>query len=386
MIYLNQAATTYPKPQCVLKAHTASLYELPESQFRTAAISPTENIFDRCRRNLGELLGIHEIDRIFFSSGATDSANALIYGLSLNGKNVITTQTEHNSILRPLMNLKKQVGSVTVVPCDSKGCVKPEDIEEAIQENTAAVFVNHCSNVTGAIQDLKEIGICVKKHNVLFIVDASQSAGCIPIHVDAWKIDALIFTGHKSLFGVQGTGGYYIRKGIPFVPYRFGGTGRDSKKIIYEGNDYEYEPGTQNSPGIAALNAGVSYILERTVEKIAEKEQHLMKTLYTGLASLNNVIFYGSFETNKGPVMSFNIQDMEPSDTAYILQNSYGIIVRTGLQCAPLIHEKLGTVPAGTVRVSLSDMTEEKEVNELVKAVEEIVLCLEAENEIKRNY
>ncbi len=386
MIYLNQAATTYPKPQCVLKAHTASLYELPESQFRTATISPTENIFDRCRRNLGELLGIHEIDRIFFSSGATDSANALIYGLSLNGKNVITTQTEHNSILRPLMNLKKQVGSVTVVPCDSKGCVKPEDIEEAIQENTAAVFVNHCSNVTGAIQDLKEIGIRVKKHNVLFIVDASQSAGCIPIHVDAWKIDALIFTGHKSLFGVQGTGGYYIRKGIPFVPYRFGGTGRDSKKVIYEGNDYEYEPGTQNSPGIAALNAGVSYILERTVEKITEKEQHLMKTLYTGLASLNNVIFYGSFETNKGPVMSFNIQGMEPSDTAYILQNSYGIIVRTGLQCAPLIHEKLGTVPAGTVRVSLSDMTEEKEVNELVKAVEEIVLCLEAENEIKRNY
>lgn len=376
MIYMNQAATTYPKPQCVLKAHTASLYKIPGSQFRSEADYQTENIFDRCRYNLGNLLGIRETDRIFFSSGATDSANAIIYGLPLEGKNIVTTQTEHNSILRPLMNLKTQVGSVTVVPCDTRGCVDPQNIEDAINENTSAVFVNHCSNVTGAIQNLKEIGMRVKKHNVLFVVDASQSAGCIPLDADEWKIDALIFTGHKSLFGVQGTGGYYVRSGIPFVPYRFGGTGRDSKKIIYNGNDYEYEAGTQNEPGIVALNAGITYILDRTVEKIEEKEQFLMQMLYTGLGKTKNIIIYGSFETNRGPVMSFNVAGLNPSDTAYILQNSYGIVVRTGLQCAPLIHEKLGTASYGTVRVSISDMTQEEEVKEFIQAVKEIALSI----------
>lgn len=374
MIYLNQAATTYPKPQCVLKAHTASLYKMPEGQFRSEADTGTENIFDRCRGNLGKLLGIHETDRIYFSSGATDSANALIYGLPLEGRNVVTTQTEHNSILRPLMNLTEQVGSVTVVPCDDRGCVDPQDIENAITENTAAVFVNHCSNVTGAVQNLKETGIRVKKHNVLFVVDASQSAGCMPVNVDEWKIDALIFTGHKSLFGVQGTGGYYVRKDIPFVPYRFGGTGRDSRKIIYNGKDYEYEAGTQNEPGITALNAGITYILDRTVDKIAEKEHFLMSMIYKELGNINGVVLYGNLQTNKGPVMSFNIRGLNPSDTAYILQNSYGIVVRTGLQCAPLIHEKLGTSSYGTVRVSVSDMTEEGDVRALIQAVKEIAL------------
>ena len=384
MIYLNQAATTYPKPQCVLSAHTASLYKIPEGQFRSEADPRIENIFDRCRSNLGKLLGIHDTNRIFFSSGATDSSNALIYGLALEGKNVVTTQVEHNSILRPLMNLKDQVGSVTIVPCDSGGHVSPADIENAISENTAAVFVNHCSNVTGAVQDLKEIGIRVKKHNVLFVVDASQSAGCIPLYVDEWKIDALIFTGHKSLFGIQGTGGYYIKSGIPFVPYRYGGTGRDSKKIYYSGDDYEYEAGTQNEPGITALNAGITYILDRGVERIAKKEQYLMQILYTELEKINNVTVYGNYQTNKGPVMSFNVLNLTPADTAYILQNSYGIVVRTGLQCAPLIHKRLGTLPFGTIRVSISDMTNETEVKKFIQAIREIVLSLEDEHEINK--
>lgn len=384
MIYLNQAATTYPKPQCVLSAHTASLYKIPEGQFRSEADPRIENIFDRCRSNLGKLLGIHDTNRIFFSSGATDSSNALIYGLALEGKNVVTTQVEHNSILRPLMNLKDQVGGVTIVPCDSGGHVSPADIENAISENTAAVFVNHCSNVTGAVQDLKEIGIRVKKHNVLFVVDASQSAGCIPLYVDEWKIDALIFTGHKSLFGIQGTGGYYIKSGIPFVPYRYGGTGRDSKKIYYSGDDYEYEAGTQNEPGITALNAGITYILDRGVERIAKKEQYLMQILYTELEKINNVTVYGNYQTNKGPVMSFNVLNLTPADTAYILQNSYGIVVRTGLQCAPLIHKRLGTLPFGTIRVSISDMTNETEVKKFIQAIREIVLSLEDEHEINK--
>lgn len=384
MIYLNQAATTYPKPQCVLDAHTASLYQMPESQFRSETSSPVESIFDRCRHNIGKLLGISETDRVFFSSGATDSANAVIYGLHLKGKKVVATQTEHNSILRPLMNLRDQVGEVVIAPCDRRGIVDPKTVDQAITEDTAAVFVNHCSNVTGAVQDLEALGKVAAKHNVLFVVDASQSAGCIPLDVDKWGIDVLIFTGHKSLFGVQGTGGYYVRKGVPFRPYRFGGTGRDSRKIIYNGDDYEYEPGTQNGPGIAALNAGISYILDRTVDRIAQKEQELMGKLYNGLKEIHNAEVYGSPETNKGPVLSFNIRGLLPTDAAYILQNGYDIVVRTGLQCAPLIHNSLGTAEHGTVRISISDLTEEEEIDILLNAIREIASSVEDEYETDR--
>lgn len=372
MIYFNQAATTYPKPQCVLEAHTASLYTAPSGQFRSSASKDGEDIFDKCRKKLGKLLGIQEYSRIFFSSGATDSANALIYGLPLEGKHIVVTQTEHNSILRPLLNLKEQVGEVSVVPCDVNGYVRPEDVEAAVTSQTAAVFVNHCSNVTGMIQDIPSIAEITKQKGILLIVDASQSAGCIPIEADQWGIDAMIFTGHKSLFGVQGTGGYFVRRGVPFRPYKYGGTGRDSSQLTYENGDYEYEPGTQNTPGITALEAGVSYILERGVGTIALKEQKMMTEIYEALNKMKGIRVYGNEKINKGPVLSFNIEGLNPSDVAYILQNGYEITVRTGLHCAPLIHEKLRSAPKGTVRVSISDMTKEEEVQILLKAVKEI--------------
>ena len=374
MIYLNQAATTYPKPQCVLDAHTASLYRAPEGQFRSGQCGTGETVFEQCRKNLGKLLGIRAYERIFFSSGATDSSNALICGMELAGKRVMTTQAEHNSILRPLMNQKAYVGSVTVVPCGKWGRIDPEELEASITEDTAAVFVNHCSNVTGMIQDLSAIGEVCRKKGVLFVVDASQSAGCILIDVDGWGIDALIFTGHKGLFGVQGTGGYFVRPGVPLKPYRYGGTGRNSRQILYTGEgDYEYEAGTQNGPGIAALNAGVCYVLDRSVEAIAQKERVLMELLYRELGRMKDVILYGSEETNRGPVLSFNLKTLSPSDTAYILQNSYDIVVRTGLQCAPLIHQALGTEKEGTVRVSISDLTEEADIRAFLSAVKDIV-------------
>ena len=379
MIYMNQAATTYPKPQCVLEVHTASLHTMPEGQFRSDLCTTGESILEQCRKNIGKLLGISEYDRIYFSCGATDSSNAVIYGLPLAGKHVVTTQTEHNSILRPLMNLKDRVGSVTIVPCNEYGKVDIEKLEESVTKETAAIFVNHCSNVTGMVQDLKKIGKIAEEKGVLFVVDASQSAGCIPIDVDAWNIDVLIFTGHKSLFGAQGTGGYYVRGGGEFRPYRYGGTGRNSSQLTYENGDYEYETGTQNSTGISALNAGVKYILERGVETIAEKERVMMKRIYEELGAIKNVKVYGTYEENYGPVVSFNISGMNPSDVAYILQNCYDIIVRTGLQCAPLIHEALGTEEKGTVRVSISDMTSENEVESLLAALKEITASVEVQ-------
>lgn len=233
-------------------------------------------------------------------------------------------------------------------------------------------FINHCSNVTGQIQDLKAITEVCHKYGVLVIADLSQSAGCIPVNVDAWGVDGVIFTGHKSLFGIRGIGGYYLKEGISLKPFLFGGTGRNSEQVIYEEDDYEYEVGTQNQPGIESLLAGVSYILDESLECIIKKEQELMKFLYTGLNETPNVQLYNHFSSEHGPVMSMNIKGLAPSDVAYILQNVYGITVRTGLHCAPFIHKSMGTCKNGTVRISISYMTKMEDLKMLLKAVCEI--------------
>ncbi|MFV0362523.1 MAG: aminotransferase class V-fold PLP-dependent enzyme [Suipraeoptans sp.] len=369
MIYLNQAASTFPKPQRVLDVHAAALSMMPAGQFRSSGENESYDT-DSCRKKLGDLLGIKDYQQIFFTSGATMSSNVLICGLGLSNKHVITTATEHNSILRPLLNFNKN--AVDIVPCDKNGNVDIINIENSIKDNTKAIIINHCSNVTGFIQDIKAIGDIAKKNNLIFIVDASQSAGCIPILVDEWNIDALIFTGHKSLFGPQGTGGYYISKELEFKPFMYGGTGLDSSRIYYTEGPYEYEVGTQNIPGIKALEAGVEYILSRQVRVIADKEQTMIRELYARLEEINGVKLYGIKDINRGPVLSFNVEGLKPSDVAYILQNVYSIIVRTGLHCTPLIHKYIGTENIGTVRVSISDLTTREEIDMLVFAIVEI--------------
>ena len=377
MVYLNQAATTWPKPPRVLEAHAAALSAVPAGQFRSSASRDGEDAADACRNRLSELLGIADARRVFFSSGATDSANAVIYGLPLKGKRVLATQTEHNSVLRPLMNLKDRVGRVDIAPCDARGRVDPETVDAMLDGDTAAVFLNHCSNVTGTVQDVSAIARAVHRHGALLVLDAAQSAGCIPVEADAWGVDALIFTGHKSLFGPQGTGGYYVRAGIPFTPYRYGGTGRRSSLLTYEAQDYEFEPGTQNLPGIQALAAGVEYVLAEGVERIARREQRLMARLRQGLQAIPRVSLYGGGECACGPVLSFNIDGLKPSDAAYILEGGYGIRVRAGLHCAPLIHRAIGAGEYGTVRASVSNLNTEADIDCLIDAVREIAESLE---------
>ena len=375
MIYLNQAASTWPKPSCVLQAHSLALSAVPAGQFRGGTAEGAD-ILDACRRKLGTLLGIGEYNRIFFSSGATDSANAVICGLPLRGRRVLATQTEHNSILRPLLNHKDRVGSVDIVPCDTAGWVNPDDVEAMLDDDTAAVFVNHCSNVTGMVQDIGAIAEKAHSRGALLVLDCAQSAGCVPVQADAWGVDALIITGHKSLFGPQGTGGYYVRKGIPFSPYRFGGTGRNSRQLTYEAGDYEFEPGTQNLPGIAALSAGVDFVLEKGVEQIARQEQALIDRLRKGLQVIKQVRLYGD-ERCLAPVLSFTLDGLKPADAAYILEGAYGIRVRAGLHCAPLIHQALGTESFGTIRASVSCMNTQEDMNDLIRAVGEIANSLE---------
>ena len=383
MIYLNQAASSWPKPTRVLQAHGLALSALPAGQFRGGASPEGADVMDDCRKKLGTLLGISDHGRIYFSSGATDAANAVICGLPLKGRRVLATQTEHNSILRPLMNHKDRVGSVDVVPCDAAGWVNPEQVEAMLDRDTAAVFLNHCSNVTGMIQHVRPIAETAHRHGALLVLDAAQSAGCIPVDADAWGVDALIFTGHKSLFGPQGTGGYYVRAGIPFSPYRYGGTGRDSRQLTYEAGDYEFEPGTQNIPGIAALASGVEYVLEEGVQEIARKEQSLIKRLRDGLAAIGRVRLYGDSRC-VGPILSFNVDGLKPADAAYILEGGYGIRVRAGLHCAPLIHSALGTGDTGTIRVSVSNMNTLKDMDCLINAIGEIAKSLEYGHEDHR--
>ncbi len=372
MIYLNNAATTYPKPQRVLEAYAAGLNNPPSSQFRSAGSFDEKNVFTICRNNLGELFGIQEAERIFFSSGATDSLNKVIGGMNFKGKQIITTQTEHNSVLRTLFNHKDLKESIIMIPCDDNGKIELEVLKNKMSADIGAVIVNHCSNVTGAVQDIRQIGMLTKEVGVPLIVDASQSAGCIPIEADLWNVDVLVFTGHKSLFGPQGTGGHYIRKGVDIIPICFGGTGRDSSQLTYEHGDYEFEVGTQNEPGIYALNAGVSYILEKGLWEIGQQESILMGLLYQELEQMKHVTVYGNSHDNRGPVLSFNIAGLHASDVAYILWNGYDITVRAGLHCAPLIHDALGTHAFGTVRVSISDMTTKKEIEKFIEAVAKI--------------
>ena len=374
MVYLNNAATSYPKPDCVLEAFDACAQKPPFPQFRSSASFREPDIVQSCKENLGRLFHIRETNRIFFTSGATEAMNLVIGGLPIGNRRILTTQTEHNCVLRTLMNRPEFSGGerVSVAPCGPNGRVEEDTLKKMITPDTGAIIVNHCSNVTGMVQNMERISHIAKEHSLLLIVDVSQSAGCIPIDADGWNADALIFTGHKSLFGVQGTGGFYVQSGVRLKPVKFGGTGRNSAQLTYPEGDYEYEVGTQNAPGIAALNAGVSYILKTGLQNIMEREHASMKKLYLGLSRIPSVLVYGSNEENQGPAVSFNIGGLNPSDVAYILYGEYGIIVRAGLHCAPLIHKALGTEKYGTVRASVSCLTTDEEIDLFLKAVSEI--------------
>lgn len=372
MIYLNNAATSYPKPQSVIDKIDESLNALPSGQFRSVGIFGNEDIFPECKKRLAKLLGVEDGDRIFFSSGSTDSLNQIFYGFDLKPEEVITTVTEHNSVLRPLFNISDK--APVLVSCDENGFVEPGDIEARITPEIRAIVLNHCSNVTGTIQDARTIGEIAKKHKLIYILDCSQSAGCIPINADEWNVTALAFTGHKSLLGPQGIGGHYVRAGVELRPMKYGGTGRDSRIISYRDSDHEYEVGTQNAPAIAALNESCRIILEQDVERIHIAESRLMDYFVDQLSQIVNVRIFAKDVKARGPLVSIAIDGLKPSDFAYILQNSYGIITRSGLSCAPLIHKHIGSGEEGTLRLSISQYTTKDDIDETVLAIKEIAM------------
>ncbi len=375
-IYLNNAATTYPKPEPVLKAIFALLGEPPCHHARTGFDNHSVDIVDECRRQLALLFNAPDPSRIAFSSGSTESLNLAVSGLNLDGKHVITTAVEHNSVLRPLKTME-QAGRITlsIAPCNPYGLVSPESIQEAITPDTGAVVVNHCSNVTGMVNDIQAMGAVIRQHGIPFIVDASQSAGVYPVDVQKAHIDILAFTGHKSLYGIQGIGGAYIREGLELTPLKAGGTGVRSDYMLQpETVPMRYEAGTQNLPGICALYEGVRYVRETGLDHIRLRKESLVLKMRQGLAQSGMVTLFPDNGCDaKTAVFCFTVTGMGPSDIGYILENNFNIVVRSGLHCAPLIHKNIGTFPEGSVRVSPSHFTTDDDIAGFAHAMGQVV-------------
>ncbi len=375
-IYLNNAATSFPKPTQVIDAVKKQLTSIPCHNSRVGFERQEKDVFSSCRALLAKLFNVNKSERIVFTSGATESINLAIRGLELDGGHIISSSIEHNSVLRPLKTLERQ-GTIelTIVGCNNEGQINPANIESAIKNNTKAVILNHCSNVSGAVTDLKAVGEIISLYdNLIFIVDAAQSAGTIPINVQEMNIDLLAFTGHKSLFGFPGIGGLYIRESVDLQPLKTGGTGIKSDYLYQpETMPIYYEAGTQNTIGVISLKAGVSFILDKGVKNIHMHKQNCVEKMISSLQKQNHVILYAHSQNNEFPsLFSFNIKGMDPADTGYILENSFKIITRSGLHCAPLIHKEIGSFPAGSLRVSPSFFTSDDETDKFITAVSEI--------------
>ncbi|MEJ5285945.1 MAG: aminotransferase class V-fold PLP-dependent enzyme [Bacteroidota bacterium] len=376
MIYLNNAATSFPKPKEVQDAVMASFSGPLVHASRTGLEREDDDIVYLCRTRLADLFNIEDPLQIVFTSGSTEALNLAIKGLPLEGGNVVITAIEHNSVIRPLKTLEIEGKiTVTVVECDRNGYVYPEQIAEAIRDDTRAVVVNHCSNVTGAVLDIAEISKIAHSAGAYFIVDASQSAGAIPIDCKNWDIDLLAFTGHKSLFGIQGIGGLYIKKGIEPKPLKVGGTGILSELLLQpEGMPIHYEAGTPNTPGIISLYAGVQFLLQTGLDKIIEHKKKLYQILFDELGDNPDIEIYSPTEHTSYSNFCFNVKGMVPEEVGYVLEASFDIWVRTGLHCAPLLLPYLGVEPWGTVRASHSYFTTEEEIYKFIDAVRKITL------------
>lgn len=378
LIYLDNSATSFPKPEAV--------YQFMDQFYRLHGVSPgrsgfdaaieTEEIVHNARTLLCDLFNGDDPNRLTFSYNASDSLNMILQGLARNGDHVVTTILEHNSVLRPLYHLTQDgIIETTHVPFDANGYVHPDDIRKAIRKNTRMVVVNHSSNVIGTLQPLAEIGAICKQQGVIFVVDASQSAGAVPIDVQAMGIDALVFTGHKCLMGPTGIGGSYVTGELPVRGTRFGGTGvRSAQKTHLTEYPYRLECGTLNIVGVAGLYAGTKWVLEQGMEKLHRQEYFLYNKLRNALQEIDRVIVYcGNNTENQNPVLSINIQGLEAGDVGMMLDVDYNIATRTGLQCAPLVHTGLGTDKIhGTVRLSIGPLNEEAHVDAAIEAIREI--------------
>ncbi len=376
MIYLDNAATSWPKPPSVARAVRAALIGAAGNPGRTSHRSAMEvagNV-QECRESLAQLFGIANPLRICFTANTTDALNLAIHGILSPGDHVICTSMEHNSVWRPLTALQERGVELSIAEADSRGVVNAESLRRLLRHNTRLIAIIHASNVNGAIQPVAEIGRMARASGVPMLVDAAQTAGSLPIDVEAMCIDLLAFPGHKGLLGPQGTGGLYVREGVDLNPLKQGGTGSESKSP-HQPSFYpdRLESGTLNVPGIAGLNAAARYLLNIGVAIIAEREEKLTRRLLAGLGSIEGVTVYGTaLGSQRAPVVSFNIRDEDPVMVAGELERRAEIACRPGWHCAGLAHRSQGTQEVGTVRLSPGSFTKMSEIETAVQVIEEI--------------
>lgn len=378
MIYLDNAATTLKKPEAVIEAVTDAMRNMGNSGRGSGSTSlRASRVIYEARRTLTEFFGGTDPSRLVFTSNSTEGLNMAIRGIFVPGDHVITTELEHNSVLRPLYAEQEQNGiSLTIVKSGKQGTVDYEGIEAAIRPETRAVICTHASNLTGNVVDLYRMGQIAKRNGLLFVVDASQTAGVLPLDIERMQIDVLCFTGHKSLMGPQGTGGLYVREEVEIRPFKSGGTGVHSF-LKKQPDDYpeHLEAGTLNGHGIAGLLAAVREIQNIGLPAIYEKEHRFMQQFYDGVREIPGIKIYGDFSDSAAvrcPVVSLNIGDMDASEVSDWLQEEFGIITRAGAHCAPLMHQYFQTEKQGMVRFSFSYYNKEEEVLAAVRGVKTI--------------
>lgn len=375
MIYLDNAATTLHKPQQVIDAVVHAMQSMGNCARGTheEALDAARTVYD-ARVRLASLFGCPRVDHVAFTANSTEALNMAINGLIDPGDHVISTDLEHNSVLRPLYRLEAEHGAeLSFVPADKLGNVDYADFERLMKPNTRAIVCTNASNLTGTVLDIERIAKTAHSHGALVIVDASQTAGCWPIDMKKMGIDVLCFTGHKGLMGPQGTGGICVKEGIEIRPFKVGGSGVQSYSRTHPAEyPTRLEAGTLNGHGIAGLGAAAKFISETGVENIHAKERSLMLRFYEGVKNIEGVTVYGDFTKDKTAIVALNIRDYESGEVSYELSQGYGIATRPGAHCAPRMHKALGTAEVGAVRFSFSFYNTEEEIDEAVRAVAEL--------------
>ncbi len=376
MIYFDNAATTFPKPDIVYEKIMEAMKNYGANPGRSGhklSLEANRGIFET-RNLIAKLFNIDNSMNIVFTFNATESLNLGIKGVLKPGDHVITTSMEHNSVLRPIKYLERKGIENTIVMANRDGEIDPEDIKKAIKENTKLIVVSHISNLTGSILPVEEIGAIARSKDILFMVDGSQSAGVYEIDIKEMNIDILAFPGHKGLLGPQGTGGLYIREGLEIEATFQGGTGSASESLIQPTSiPDKYESGTLNSPGIVGLGAGITYIFEEKMENIRGHEEKLTQFFLDGIKDIEGIKIYGPRDSKKrAAVVAINLKDIDSSEIAYILDDEYDIAVRSGLHCAPLAHKTIGTLDQGVVRFSFGIFNTIEEIKVSIDALKKI--------------
>lgn len=375
MIYLDNAATTMQKPQEVVRAVTDAFYSMGNAGrgAHEASLGAARIIFDT-RQKLTKLFHGKNPAQLVFTANATESLNIAIKGILEPGNHVITTALEHNSVLRPIYEMEERGVEVTILSGDYLGRIDYQELERQIKQNTKMIVCTHGSNVTGNLTDIKRIGLIAKKYGLLFVVDASQTAGIFDIDVEDMNIDVLCFTGHKGLLGPQGTGGMYVREGVVVRPLLSGGSGVQTYSRKHPSQmPTALEAGTLNGHGLAGLCAAVEYLQQTGIDVIRQKEQELMWYFYHQVTQISGITVYGDFSVEQRcAIVSLNLWDYDSSEVSDALYRDYGISTRPGAHCAPLIHQALGTVEQGAVRFSFSHYNTKEELRYTIAALREL--------------